>query len=70
MDKQFEKVQALEDEINNIEKTLYEKKQILEVEMNLLKKICTHRNFIKEDNGDCHNPGYYYTCSTCGFWHK
>jgi hypothetical protein len=70
MEEQYKKIQNLEIEIDTLQNSLYEKKTKLEIEKKLLKNICTHPNFIKEDNCDYHKPGYYYTCSTCGFWYK
>ena len=30
-------------------------------------KSCTH-DFIAEDDGDYHSPGYYFTCERCNYF--
>lgn len=39
----------------------------LHKEQKVLQKVCTH-DFIKEDTGDYHNGGYYYTCKHCDYF--
>jgi hypothetical protein len=32
-----------------------------------LQSVCSH-DFIAEDDGDYHRPGYYYTCAHCNYF--
>ena len=43
-------------------KSLYDRKR-LQMQM-----TCRHEEFMAEDNGDYHKPGYYYTCAKCGYF--
>jgi hypothetical protein len=29
---------------------------------------CSHERYTATSDGDCHSPGYYYTCDRCGHW--
>jgi hypothetical protein len=50
-------MEAVQEEFNKLKKL-----KIIEIQ-----NSCEH-SFIREDNGDCHKSGYYYTCSKCNYW--
>lgn len=70
MDIQIQKVKELKEEYYMMYKVVDRLKTQMEEEINTLKKQCPHDEFYKEDDGDYHSPGYYYTCTVCGFFTK
>lgn len=62
---QLDEVDQLKNEIAEAEEALIRLRKTLTTKMNELQKICTHDEFIAEDNGDCHKSGYYYICTDC-----
>lgn len=57
-------VKSLEKEILEIKSNLLNKEKDLEVAELNLRSICKH-DYIAEDNGDYHKPGWYYVCCIC-----
>lgn len=51
------------------ERALAEAREQLKAEEQLLEDLCVNigHEFYAEDNGDYHNPGYYYICKHCNF---
>lgn len=60
-------MEEIDTKILNLEKHLALLKNIRIRMLNKKQETCSH-NFIREDNGDMHRGGYYYTCSHCGFF--
>lgn len=56
-------------EVSALENALYEAKWKLERIKEDYQKTCDH-DFIKEDDGDYHRPGYYYTCKHCHYFSR
>ena len=68
MDVQIQKVKELKEEYYMMCKVVDRLKTQMEKEINTLQKQCSHDEFYKEDDGDYHRPGYYYTCKVCGYF--
>lgn len=70
MEVQQARVRALEQQASSLDDTLQALKALLKREQNTLQKMCAEHGheFEAEDNGDCHSPGYYYTCKHCRYW--
>ena len=67
-----DKLESLLNEVVNIKDELFiaqnnmkNLQERLVKTQNELQKLCPHDEFIAEDNGDYHKPGYYYTCKFC-----
>jgi hypothetical protein len=59
------------DSVRDLRKRLYEARdhvRMMEADLKgeeeRLQSVCNH-DYVAEDNGDYHRPGYYYTCSIC-----
>ena len=60
----LDKVMKLRHVINETRTKLDELHFTYKHELEILQASCTH-DYVAEDDGDCHSPGYYYTCSIC-----
>lgn len=70
MQDQLEKVNQLRSEYFKMINMSDKLKKKMEQEVEKLQKECSHEEFYKEDDGDYHRPGYYYTCKLCGYFTK
>lgn len=64
---EYKLVKELENDIEALHNIIGNKKNELKKAIVKLENICDHQ-FIAENNGDYHKPGYYYTCSICKYW--
>jgi hypothetical protein len=55
----------IKEELQDAEKHVHNLKQTLKDLQHKLEQVCSHDEFIAEDNGDYHKPGYYYICKNC-----
>ena len=59
------RVEALKARLLDLEWHVDDCKRELEAEVCALQKSCSHERYRAERDGDCHSPGYYYTCTHC-----
>jgi predicted RNA-binding Zn-ribbon protein involved in translation (DUF1610 family) len=71
-DQSYDRVKYLRDVLFGMKNGVAEVEKVLQQEEEALKDICGKigHTFVAESDYDCHKPGYYYTCSKCGFWTK
>ncbi len=50
--------------------TLRKLEKELEIMQSTVEESCVHNKYIAKPDGDCHSPGYYYTCVNCSKWSK
>lgn len=69
-DNQHQKVEKMKKLIHEYEDAIAYEKRKLKIEQDILQELCNERghDYMAEDNGDYHRPGYYYTCKCCGFF--
>ncbi len=68
MEQQIQKVKELREEYYTMCRVVDKLHKQLDEEVVILQKNCNHPEFYKEDDGDYHSPGYYYTCKVCGYF--
>ncbi len=72
LNSQINFIKTLETTINEQESKLHQMKTMLHQCRLKCMNACGETNeghcYIKERDGDYHSPGWYYTCSRCGFF--
>ena len=68
MQDQLDKIGKLRCAVEALELTKKKIQMELDNEVAVLQQTCDHKEFIAEDNGDYHKPGYYYTCTCCNYF--
>ncbi len=68
MDLQIQKVKELREEYYTLCRLVDRLHQQLDKEVDSLQKQCPHEEYYREDDGDYHSSGYYYTCKVCGYF--
>jgi hypothetical protein len=63
-EEQEKRVKELKKEVYKFNYLHNQSKHKLKIELEKLQKMCIH-NYIAEQNGDYHKPGYYYVCEKC-----
>jgi hypothetical protein len=66
-EQQLSKIQIIKRELFTLNRQYTITKYELDKQMKVLQDICEHE-FIRESDGDYHNPGYYYTCKHCDYF--
>ena len=61
------RVETLRNELGQLEGRCRTLRRELNAEVQLVQRTCPHQTWRAERDGDCHKPGYYYTCKDCGY---
>lgn len=70
MSSRMERVAQLKGMVEDLRSKLYDLERELSIETKKLQNECKHLEYDVESDGDCHRPGYYYTCKSCGYFSK
>lgn len=58
------KCDVLFEQLRDAEDKVHQLKQEWKAALEEWQRVCSHE-YQREDNGDYHKPGYYYTCKHC-----
>jgi hypothetical protein len=70
MDVQQGIIDSLRHELQTTKEKMYILDKRLQEELIKMQQLCEKNGheFVAESNGDCHKPGWYYTCKRCQYW--
>jgi hypothetical protein len=71
MEQQRQLVGHIHKQILEYKNLIYVFEEKLAAEKKVLQEMClneTGHQYDAESDGDYHKPGYYYTCTSCGYW--
>lgn len=65
--RRYNRIKDLQKQLRAAETCVVTLKTMIKEETKQLQDMCEHE-FLAERDGDCHSPGWYYTCKHCAFF--